>query len=251
VPAADRQRVKAWTQAIMQPLDINRTPETLTAGNEAALAFTDYLRHLAAQRRDHPQDDLLTALLQTSEAADNLSLSAEVLLANCIFLINAGHETTMYLLGNGLFSLLQHPDQWAALQQEPSLIENAVEEIIRYESPSQMAYRTARADVALGGKRIRRGEAILACWAAANRDPAQFAEPDCLNIRRPDSRHLAFGLGIHFCLGAALARLEAQIAFELMATRLAGIGLLSDTPEWNYTLMVRGLRRLPVSLVPA
>src|SRR6185369_10317079 len=156
------------------------------------------------------QGDILSAMIAAEEQGDRLS--EDELLANCILLFSAGHETTVNLIGNGLLALLRHPEQKQLLQEDPNLIQSAVEEFLRYDGPVQLTGRGAKEDVEIGGKRILQGERVMTVLAAANRDPAQFPDPDRLDIRRENNYHLAFGQGIHFCLGASLARAEGQIA---------------------------------------
>jgi pimeloyl-[acyl-carrier protein] synthase len=163
-----------------------------------------------------------------------------------VLIFFAGHETTVNLVGNGLLALLRHPDQLAKLRADPSLIHGAVEELLRYDGPVQRTGRVAHADVEVGGVSIRQGERVTVFLGAANRDPAQFPEPDRLDITRADNHHLAFGGGIHYCLGAPLARLEAQVAINTLLRRLPGLRLATDTPAWRQTAVLRGLEALPV-----
>jgi cytochrome P450 len=197
------------------------------------------------ERRRHPENDLLSALIAAEEAGDKLSEGE--LISTCILLFIAGHETTVNLIGNGLLALLRHPDQLRLLREEPALITSAIEELLRYDSPVQATARVASEDVELGGQLVPKG-AILVCGiGAANRDPAHFPDPDCLDIRRRDNRHLSFGFGIHFCLGAPLARVEGQVAIGTLLRRRPRLELATDTPEWRESSTLRGLKALPLS----
>jgi cytochrome P450 len=170
-----------------------------------------------------------------------------VLLARGVLFLGAGHETTVNLIGNGLLALLGHPDALRSLREEPSLIGDAVEELLRYDGPVQRTGRIANADAEIDGHKITEGTLVLGLIGAANRDPAHFPEPDRLDFRRADNRHLAFGWGIHFCLGAPLARVEGQIALAALAGRLHGLTFTGGAPEWRESATLRGLRRLPVA----
>ncbi len=199
-------------------------------------------------RRREPGDDLTTQLVQAEE--DGNKLSNEELTANIILLFGAGHETTVNLIGNGLLALHRHPDQLALLKAKPSLIPNAIEEFLRYDSSVQMTGRVALEDIAdLGGRPIRKGETVLCLLGSANRDPAIYPdEPDRLDVTRPNVKPLSFGGGIHFCLGAQLARIEAEIAVATLLRRLPHLQLDdADNPEWRPTFVLRGLKRLPAS----
>src|SRR5258708_9849421 len=176
-------------------------------GNAGIEKFLDYFRGLIAERRARPQNDLLSSLIAVEAQGERLT--EHELLANCILLFVAGHETTMNLIGNGMLALMRHPDQLQKLYDEPNLVRGAVEELLRFDGPAQFLGYTAREDVLLDGRKIGRGQGVFILPGAVNRDPAQFPDPDRLDITRTDNRHLAFGYGIHFCLGAPLARLAA------------------------------------------
>src|SRR5262249_41936188 len=188
--------------------------------------------------------DLLSSLIATEEAGDRLS--EDELLATCILLLIAGHETTANLIGNGVLALLRHPDELRRLRQDPGLIQSAVEELLRYDGPVQRTARVAGDDVTIGGRTIRKGDMVMPFIGAADRDPAQFPDPDRLDLSRADNRHLALGWGIHFCLGAPLARVEGQIAIDALVRRLPRLALVGDTPEYRQSLTLRGLKTLPV-----
>jgi hypothetical protein len=189
---------------------------------------------------------LLPKLLEMEGAADGIN--REELFTNCVLLLSAGHETTTNLIGNAMLALLQNHDQWELLSREPELIESAVEEALRFDCPVQWTSRLAGSPIEIRGKTIPVGEIVLGCLGAANRDPERFAEPDRLDIRRTDNRHLSFGSGIHFCLGAALARMEAQIAIGELAKRFPKMRLARKRVKWLKGLTFRGVKALPVSL---
>lgn len=215
------------------------------AGNEMAQL---YFRQLFELRRRNPGDDLTSQLVHAEE--DGQKLTNEELTANIILLFGAGHETTVNLIGNGLLALHRHPDQLALLRTSPALITNAIEEFLRYDSSVQSTGRVALEDIDdIGGKRIPRGENVLCLLGSANRDPAAYPDhPDRLDITRTNVRPLSFGGGIHFCLGAQLARIEAEIAIATLLRRIPGLRLDdADNPEWRPTFVLRGLKRLPAS----
>ena len=248
VPVADQDRFKGWSLDIARSLDaiaFPMDPEVIERGNRAREALADYFRTLISERRARPRADLLSALVAVEEEGDRLS--EPELIATIILLFVAGHETTVNLIGNGLLALLRHPAELARLREDPALAASAVEELLRYDGPVQRTGRIAGEDLEIGGKRIEKGQMVLAMIGAANRDPAHFPEPDRLDLGRGDNRHLAFGWGIHFCLGAPLARVEAQITFTSLLRRLPGLRLATDTLEWRDTAVLRGLKALPVS----
>jgi cytochrome P450 len=205
----------------------------------------DYFRDLILQRRQSPRDDLLSLLIAAEDQGDRLSEGE--LLVTCILLFVAGHETTVNLIGNGLLALLNHPDQLAKLRADRTLLPSAVEELLRYDSPVQRTGRITNTDVKLDGRRIPKGSLVITALGAANRDPVHFPDPDRLDIRRRDNRHIAFGFGIHFCLGAPLARLEGQIAIGTLLRRMPELRLAPSTLEWRESSTLRGLKRLPVT----
>ena len=216
----------------------------VTRGRAARRELADYFRRLLPERRRHPQDDLLSLLIAAEEAGDKLSEGE--LLATCILLFIAGHETTVNLIGNGALALLRHPDQLGRLRDDPALIHSAVEELLRYDSPVQRTARITNTDVEVDGRAIAKGSMVVAAIGAANRDPAHFPEPDRLDIARRDNRHVAFGFGIHFCLGAPLARVEGQIALGTLLRRMPGMAV-TGTPAWRASSTLRGLTALPVT----
>ena len=245
VPVQDREQFKEWTGALARSLDPVITPEIAQAADRATESFVEYFTHLIAERRARPQQDMLSALIAVEEEGERLS--QDELLANVILLFAAGHETTMNLIGNGMLALFRHPDQLARLRAEPGLIQTAVEEFLRYDGSVQMTARTALDDIEIGGKRIRKNQQALILLGSANHDPAQFANPDQLDITRQDNPHITFSHGIHHCLGAPLARIEAQLAINSLLERLPRLRLATDAVEWREMVTLRGLRELPVA----
>jgi cytochrome P450 len=231
---------------ILEPVPLS--PEEISQGNARTAMGAMYFQQLFELRRKNPGDDLTTQLVQAEE--DGSKLSNDELTANIVLLFGAGHETTVNLIGNGLLALYRNPDQLALLKANPSLITNAIEEFLRYDSSVQMSGRVALEDIEdLGGKRIPKGESVLCLLGSANHDPAVYPDhPERLDITRPNVRPLSFGGGIHFCLGAQLARIEAEIAISTLLRRLPDLRLDdAENPEWRPTFVLRGLKRLPAS----
>jgi hypothetical protein len=231
---------------ILDPVPLS--PEEIQQANASSALSRMYFENLFELRRKDPKDDLITQLVQAEEAGDKLT--NEELTANIILLFGAGHETTVNLIGNGLLALHRNPDQLALLEARPELIGNAIEEFLRYDSSVQMTGRVALEDIEdLGGKRIPKGESVLCLLGSANHDPAVYPDhPERLDIRRPNVKPLSFGGGIHFCLGAQLARIEAEIAISTLLRRLPELRLDdAENPEWRPTFVLRGLKRLPAS----
>jgi cytochrome P450 len=248
VPHADRGPLRAWSLAILGALEPATPPDVLVRGNAAVQDFLAYLKSLVADRRARPGDpatDVLTRLIGTETDAERLS-EAE-LLHNCIFILNAGHETTTNLIGNALYLLLQWPEERRRLVADPTLIRTAVEEVLRIESSNQLGNRTASEAVELGGKAIPRGATLTLCIGAANRDPAVFTEPDRLDIGRQPNRHLAFAAGPHQCVGMTLARLEGRIAIGRFIARFVDFKLAA-LPMRAPRARFRGFLKLPVRL---
>jgi cytochrome P450 len=211
---------------------------------QSYLELTAYFRELTRERRREPRADLLSALAAVEDEAGGLTETE--LMGLCVFLFIAGHETTVSLLGNGMFALLENPDQYDRLRAQPALIESAVEEFLRFESPIQLATRLPVENVSLRGREIKKGETVILMLSAANRDPERFVEPDRLDLGRLDNKHLAFGWGIHFCLGAPLARVETAVAVRTLFERLPNLRLTEEAPRWREDINLRCLRSLPV-----
>ncbi|WP_013588398.1 cytochrome P450 [Paraburkholderia phenoliruptrix] len=246
VPHAERAPLRDWSLAILGALEPSLTDAQFERGNRAVSEFVDYLRDLVARRRrapGDPQHDVLTRLIQGEAGGEQLS--EEELLQNCIFILNAGHETTTNLIGNGLVTLTEWPDQRAALLAEPALIESAVEECLRFESSNQLGNRMATVDTEIGGLPVARGTPVTLCIGAANRDPEQFPDPDRFDIRREPNRHLAFGFGIHQCAGLSLARLEARIAIDRFVQRFPSYRLDGE-PTRGGRVRFRGFAEVPL-----
>jgi cytochrome P450 len=246
VPTSDHDMLKSWSQDFAEMLgnfqhNPGRAKKTLQSVEEMVAYF-----HAAVIREDaHPTEGLINAL--TTAVVDGDRLSKEEVVANVIVTMVGGQETTTNLIGNGLLTLLRQPDQLARLRSNPSLVASAVEELLRYESPSQHTARMAPEGAALTGTPIPEGDAVIAVMGAANRDPERFPDPDRLDIGREDNRHLAFGWAAHFCFGAPLARMEGQIAFETLLGRLPELALAPDRPiQWRPNLGLRGLTELHV-----
>jgi pimeloyl-[acyl-carrier protein] synthase len=209
----------------------------------------DYFRAAIREQRARPRDGLVGALLRAEVDGDRFT--EDEVIANCIVTMVGGQETTTNLIGNGVLTLLRHPDQLERLRREPGLITSAVEELLRYESPSQHTARLAPEDTVLGDKLIRKRQAVIAVMAAGNRDPERFPDPDRLDLARPDNRHLAFGWAAHFCFGAPLARLEGQIVLSTLLRRLTDLRLEPQPLVWRTNLGLRGLTALPVAFRPS
>jgi cytochrome P450 len=245
VPVDDYQQLKAWSQDFAEMLgNFQHNPERAPRILKSVLEMADYFRSAMREQRLHPRDGLVSSLMNAEIQGDRLS--QEEVVANCIVTMVGGQETTTNLIGNGVLALLRNPDQLEKLRSDLSLIPSAVEELLRYESPSQHTARLAPEDTILGGRRIRKRQAVIAVMAAGNRDPERFPDPDRLDITRADNRHLAFGWAAHFCFGAALARIEGQVAFELMLRRLPNWALEPGPLVWRSNLGLRGLTRLPL-----
>jgi cytochrome P450 len=244
VPPGDHEQFRRWSNPIAATLEPVVPVEVTEAADQAAGELLEYFRHLVAKKRGQPEDDLLSALVHAEEQGQRLS--TEELLANAVLLLAAGHETTVNLIGNGLLALLRHPAQMERLRREPGLIRTAVEELLRYDAPVQMTSRALTADVTAAGQKLSAGQEVFLLLGSGNRDAAQFQEPDTLDLGRADNQHLAFGAGPHYCVGAPLARAEAQVAFRLVLERFPGLQLLTEAPVWRPLAVLRGLRELPV-----
>jgi len=245
VPISDWRQLTAWSADFAQVLgnfqhNPERAPQVLRSLGE----MTAYFQAAVAQQRVHPREGLIGALLTAEVDGDRLS--EEEVVANTIVTMVGGQETTTNLIGNGILTLLRHPEELERLREDLSLLPPAVEELLRYESPSQHTARLAPEDVVLGGKLISKRQAVIAVMGAANRDPERFAEPDRLDLGRQDNRHVAFAWAAHFCFGAPLARIEGQVALEAVLRRMPGLRLAGGPLQWRENLGLRGLTALPV-----
>jgi cytochrome P450 len=249
IPQADRAPLRGWSLAILAALEPTLTPQMQAAGNTAVSEFLSYLKLLVTERTKNPlnpDEDVLTRLI-LGEGEDKERLSETELLHNCIFLLNAGHETTTNTLGNGFNALLDYPDQWERLQQTPSLIPTAVEEILRFDSPLQLNNRRLLADAVIGGESFPAGYLVTLGVGAANRDPEEFAHPERFDVSRKPNRHLAFGHSDHACAGMNVARMEVRIALARFVSRFRHIERAAPAVR-DLRVRFRGLTQLPITL---
>ena len=244
IPPTDRQQFRAWSQTL-----VNDTvdPQQEAAVVAALEAFLHYIKILLAEKRAHPGTDLTSGLVHAEEHGD--TLSENELISMIFLLIVAGHETTVNLIGNGTLALLQHPDQMRQLRADPSLLPSAIEELLRYTPPVSITARWASEDIPMHGQVIHKGEVVFVSLSAADTDQQQFPDPEVLDLTRQENQHLTFGKGIHYCLGAPLARLEGQIAIGTLLRRLPHLRLASEPDQltWNRSISLRGLTSLPVT----
>ncbi|HUN51705.1 MAG TPA: cytochrome P450 [Candidatus Sulfotelmatobacter sp.] len=247
IPEADREQFYASSRVggrLLDPVPLTRAE--IDESNEQNLALADYFHRLFDLRRRQPGDDLTTQLVQAEE--EGSKLSEEELTGNIILLFGAGHETTVNLIGNGLLALHRNPDQLELLRRKPELTPNAIEELLRYDSSVQLTGRTALEDVEVGGVLVEKGDSVLSLLGAANRDPAVYPDPDKLDITRQNIRPMSFGGGIHYCLGAQLARIEGEVAIATLLRRMPTFRLDDpENPDWRQTFVLRGLNTLPAS----
>lgn len=246
VPMADQEQFRTWSARVIHASDRTAPPEVRQLGLKTVVEMAEYFEHLIAQRREHPTEDLISAMIAAEE--EGRRLSAGEIVNNAMLLLIAGHESTTNLISTGLLALLEHPDQLALLRREPDRLPVAVEELLRYVSPAQRFPRVAQAEVELAGVTIPRGAKLEVVFAAANRDPVVFTDPDRLDITRNPNPHVAFGRGIHFCFGAPLARTEALVAFRALLERLPNPTVADPGPIWNPGTFNRGLKSLPLRL---
>ena len=245
VPPEDRDDFKRWSDDIVATLGPLAAPEVIEQARISIQEMADYFNAVIAERRREPREDLLSGLIAAEERGE--VLSEEELLATCILLLAAGNETTTNLIGNGMLALLRHPDQLEKLRDQPSLTDSAIEEFLRYDGPVQSTARVATEQLEIRGTTIEEAQLVIALLGAANRDPEQFPNPDELDIARQPNQHIAFGQGLHFCLGSPLARMEGQIAFETLLRRMPNPRLESEEIEWGGSFILRGLKRLPIA----
>ena len=245
VPPADRGRLRDWSQAIVRMYEYDRGPPVESAAVRASEEFAAYVRDLLRHRRDHPGDDLVTDLLAARE--DGAQLSDDELVASVILLLNAGHEASVNAFGNGLVALLRHADQQARLRSGEVAVETALEEMLRYDAPLQLFERTATADVVLAGQQVRAGEKVAALLGSANRDESVFAAADRFDVCRSPNPRVGFGMGVHFCLGAPLARMELQVSLRALLERFPDLALTGE-PVPRPTFVLHGYTRIDVDL---
>jgi cytochrome P450 len=248
IPSIDHHAVGEWTAALSLAT-ATPTPEARVGADRAILAFDEYVSALIAERRARPGDDLLSELIAVEEAGDRLS--KDELVAMVVQMLYAGHETTRNLIGNGLYTLLQHPAQLARLRREPALLSGAVEEMLRYEPPILFVSRVAQTDLEWAGVSVGKGDLVHLGLASANRDPEHFNHPDAFEVGRTPIRNLSFGWGMHFCLGAGIARMEGRVAFEALLARTAKIAWAGGPAVWAPATALRTLEAFPVELTPA
>lgn len=248
VPMADFTDFKRWSDDLALTIDFVQDQEIWERAAQASAQLEPYLRGLIDQRRTNPQDDLITALVQAQEAGDQLT--EDEIIATCMLLLIAGHETTVNLIGNGMLALLRNPQQRQLLAEDPSILNGAVEELLRYDSPVQLTSRWVLADFEYKGHEFKLGQEVSILLAGANRDSTVFVNADTLDLRRANAnRHVAFGQGIHYCLGAPLARLEGQIAFRELTNRFPNMQLVDENAlTYRPQLILRGLESLPVKV---
>jgi pimeloyl-[acyl-carrier protein] synthase len=244
VPREDQERFRGLSAQVAPVLDPLSPPDRINTALEGLLQFALYFNERIEERRSAPRDDLLSALIAAEDEQDRLS--HEELIATCVLVFIAGHETTQNLIGNGLLALLRNPEELETLRADRGLVRGAIEELLRYDSPVQLTARHALEELEIDGHTIPKGAGVVAFLGAGNRDPAVFVDPERLDVRREKVSPLSFGAGVHFCLGAPLARAEAQIVFDTLLERYPSIELATDEPEWRDTLTLRGLRSLPV-----
>ncbi|MGB2696140.1 MAG: cytochrome P450 [Dehalococcoidia bacterium] len=246
VPAERRADFKHWSDDIVASLGALSSPDVVERAQAAAQDMAEYFAGVIEERRQNLGDDLISGLIAAEERGD--VLSTEEMIATCILLLAAGNETTTNLIGNGMLALARKPDQLQLLTSDFSLIESAVEEFLRYDGTVQSTARVATKPLEIEGRKIEPGQLVMTSLAAANHDPAQFDNPDELDITRQDNRHVALGFGIHFCLGAPLARIEAQTAFRELLSRWPNPQLVSNEVDWNPSFILRGPKSLPLNL---
>ena len=247
IPGEDQSDFQIWSDDLASFFgNPSGTVEMARRAQSSLISLTEYFRALLPERREHKGDDLVSLLLRVEEEGDGLT--NEELLAQCTLLLVAGHETTRNLLGNGMLALLQHPEQFAKLRENPSLMTSAVREFARYDSPVQFSGRAATKDFQWHDQEIKKGQTVILLLGSANHDPEKFTNPDALDISRDEGISLSFGHGTHFCIGAALAHAEAEIAFTTLLERTSSLRLLDDVPAWRPNMSFRGLSRLPLAL---
>lgn len=249
VPPSDRDQFRTLVRASAAALEPGVTAEQVEDAEHATAIMDDYFRSLIERRRADLEHDLVSALIAARDGEDRLS--EDEMVATLILLFAAGFETTTNLIGNGLLCLLRNPDQFARLRAQPGLVPSAVEEMLRFESPVQVDARTAFEPVEIDGHRVDTGETVVTFLGAANRDPTEFVDPERFDVTRDPNHPLSFAAGIHYCLGANLARLEGRIVFDRLVRRTADVEWLDDAPDWRGTLILRGVNHLHVRVTPS
>jgi cytochrome P450 len=243
IPDADRHHLRPWSAEICRMYELKPTEEDARAASAASVEFSDYLRELIAERRARPAEDLVTELVHVVDEGDRLT--EDEMIGTCVLLLNAGHEASVNVTGNGWWALFRNPDQLALLRSDHSLIPRAVEELMRYDTPLQMFERWVLEDAEICGVDVAKGQELALLFGSANHDPAAFDRPDDLVLTRKHNPHMSFGAGIHFCLGAPLARVELAVSFETVLRRLPQMELVAE-PEWKPNYIIRGLKELRV-----
>ena len=246
VPVEDRDRNREWAAVVAQTIDPLCSDAQLQQAVAAMREWDRYIRELLETRRRRPGDALLDAMLAVED--DGTTLTEDEIAANATFLFLAGHETTTNLIGNGLYALLRHPDQLATLRANPTMLENAIEELLRYDSPIQFAPRVPLEDIEIEGVMLRQERPVMLALGSANHDPRRFERPDELDVTRPDPKPLSFGGGAHYCVGAALARVETKHAFEQLFGKTRALSLVTEKPAWKPSLALRALSELRIEV---
>jgi cytochrome P450 len=244
VPRADRPLLRPWSNAIVKMYEYDVSDAQRTAAERASAEFVDYLRGMVADRRGNLTEDLVSSLIAETDS-DGARLTEDELITTCTLLLNAGHEATVNVVGNGVVAFGRNPAQWQRLVADESFADTAVEELIRYDSPLQLFERTAITDTVIADVTVQAGQKIAALLGAANRDPRVFAEPDALDVGRVDNPHLGFGAGIHFCVGGPLARVELQTSLRTLLRRFPRLTVAAE-PEPRKEFVIRGVKSLPV-----
>jgi cytochrome P450 len=245
IPADDRRHLRPWSAEICRMYELNPSEEDARAASRASIEFSEYLRGLIRERRARPAEDLITELVQVVDQGDRLT--EDEMIGTCVLLLNAGHEATVNMTGNGWWTLFRNPGELARLRKDHALIPPAIEELMRFETPLQMFERWVFEDLEIDGARIPRGQELGLLFGSANRDPGVFDRPDVLDLGRDPNPHMTFGAGIHYCLGAALGRLELATSFGTLLRRAPGMEPVAE-PEWKPSYIIRGLKELRVRL---
>jgi cytochrome P450 len=243
IPEGDRHHLRPWSAEICRMYELHPTEDDARAASAAAVEFSDYLRDLIGERRKRAADDLISELVRVVDEGDRLT--EDEMIGTCVLILNAGHEATVNVTGNGWWALFRNPDQLKVLRQDPSLVPRAVEELMRYDTPLQMFERWVLEDSDICGVIVPKGQELALLFGSANHDPAVFDRPEALDLRRDPNPHMGFGAGIHFCLGAPLARVELDVSFSTVLRRMPGMELVAE-PEWKPNYIIRGLKELRV-----